>query len=89
MKGGRLWSGMCLLLTGLCAVAAGCSKIPAGVVPVSGCVTLDGQPLAGAVVTFQPIRPDDPRAGPRAFAPKQAPSRFSADSQPAQALFGA
>jgi hypothetical protein len=53
---------MCLLLTGLCAVAAGCSKIPAGVVPVSGRVTLDGQPLAGAVVTFQPIRPDDPRA---------------------------
>jgi hypothetical protein len=35
---------------------AGCSRIPADVVPVSGQVTLDGQPLAGATVTFQPIR---------------------------------
>jgi hypothetical protein len=32
-------------------------------VPVSGRVTLDGQPLAGAVVTFQPLRPENPRAG--------------------------
>src|SRR3977135_1292047 len=34
-----------------CAVAAGCHR---DVVPVSGRVTLNGQPLAGAVVTFQP-----------------------------------
>src|SRR5262245_9847319 len=36
--------------------SAGCSRIPSGVVPVGGQVTLDGQPLAGATVTFQPVR---------------------------------
>jgi len=41
----------------LIAVAmAGCSPVPAGVVPVSGRVTLAGKPLNGAVVTFQPVR---------------------------------
>jgi hypothetical protein len=39
----------------LVAMALGCGA-QAGVVPVSGRVTLGGQPLAGAVVTFQPIR---------------------------------
>jgi hypothetical protein len=34
-------------------VFSGCNG---DIVPVSGRVTLDGQPLAGAVVTFQPIR---------------------------------
>ncbi|MCI0359026.1 MAG: DUF4198 domain-containing protein [Planctomycetaceae bacterium] len=42
-----------LLILGL---GAGCSQIPPGVVPVSGQITLDGQPLAGATVTFQPVR---------------------------------
>jgi len=42
----------CLLLTG-CETS---------VVPVSGRVTLDGKPLAGAVVTFQP-RADGPASG--------------------------
>jgi hypothetical protein len=35
----------------MCAGATGCQ---ANVVPVSGRVTLNGKPLAGAVVTFQP-----------------------------------
>jgi len=35
-------------------IAAGCSPAPPNVVPVSGRVTLAGEPLAGAVVTFQP-----------------------------------
>jgi hypothetical protein len=54
---------MSLVLTGLWLLAGGCARTPAGVVPVSGRVTLDGEPLAGAVVTFQPIRADNPRAG--------------------------
>jgi len=34
---------------------AGCSLTPRDVVPVSGQVTLGGEPLAGATVTFQPV----------------------------------
>ena len=45
-------------LVGGCAamaaiLVAGCNS---DIVPVSGLVMLDGQPLVGAVVTFQPIR---------------------------------
>lgn len=40
----------------LLALAAGCGG--GAVAPVSGKVTLGGQPLPGAVVTFQPIRED-------------------------------
>jgi len=44
-----------LLLGGLCLVAlGGCGK-SSNVVPVSGRVTMDGQPLAGARITFQPV----------------------------------
>src|SRR5262245_8916843 len=41
----------CLLATVVLAAATGCQR---NVVPVSGRVTLNGKPLAGAVVTFQP-----------------------------------
>lgn len=34
---------------------AGCTPGSSAIVPVSGIVTLDGQPLAGANVSFQPI----------------------------------
>jgi hypothetical protein len=36
----------------LAALASGCQD---NIVPVSGEVTLNGKPLAGAVVTFQPV----------------------------------
>lgn len=39
----------------LAAASAGCSKSPYKLVPVSGVVTLDGQPIAGGIVNFQPI----------------------------------
>jgi hypothetical protein len=42
-------------------LAAGCSR--SDIVPVSGRVTLDGKPLAGAVITFQPI--SDPNSDVR------------------------
>jgi hypothetical protein len=40
-------------------IASGCHS---DIVPVSGRVTLDGQPLPGAIVTFQPVR--EPSAEP-------------------------
>jgi hypothetical protein len=47
LPGARSLAGLALL------VAAGCGG-DAGLVDVSGRVTLDGQPLAGAVVEFRP-----------------------------------
>lgn len=44
---------------GFAVVLAGCQS---EIVPVSGRVTLDGKPLTGAIVTFQPVR--DPSADP-------------------------
>jgi hypothetical protein len=41
-----------LVLTVACT---GCNRSPFDRVPVSGVVTLDGQPLAGGIVNFQPI----------------------------------
>lgn len=40
----------------LVACLAGCVQHLEGVVPVAGVVLLDGQPLADAVVTLQPLR---------------------------------
>ncbi len=42
------------VLLGLLAFA-GCTPRSSAIVPVSGVVTLDGQPLVGAMVNFQPI----------------------------------
>jgi hypothetical protein len=42
---------------------AGCGeRLP--VVPVSGTITLDGQPLAGASIITQPVATDSPNPGP-------------------------
>jgi hypothetical protein len=45
---------LCSLVAAL-ALVAGCSE-PTGIAQVSGVVLLDGRPLDGAVVTFQPRR---------------------------------
>ncbi|MBM4010692.1 MAG: hypothetical protein ACKO4Z_12955 [Planctomycetota bacterium] len=47
----RLGSVVLLLL----ASCGGCNKSPFALVPVSGTVLLDGKPLAGGVINFQPI----------------------------------
>jgi hypothetical protein len=38
-------------------VLSGCSRRPKNVAPVTGKVTLGGQPLAGAMITFAPTTP--------------------------------
>jgi hypothetical protein len=48
-------------------LCAGCGEsLP--VAPVSGRVTFDGQPLAGATITTQPIGADSQNPGPGSFA---------------------
>ena len=42
------------LLIAAMAVQCGCGSEPRGLVPVAGVVTLDGKPVPGSVVTFQP-----------------------------------
>jgi hypothetical protein len=49
---------VCLCLGAL----IGCGSDTAAYVPVSGAVTLDGKPLAGAGVSFEPKRRGDPPA---------------------------
>jgi hypothetical protein len=41
------------------SVSGGCSDSELPIAPISGKVTLDGQPLADAVVRFQPLRTGD------------------------------
>jgi hypothetical protein len=42
------WSVLCLVFT------VGCGS-DSGTIPVHGAVTLDGKPLSGGVITFQPV----------------------------------
>ncbi len=55
---------------GLCGLLNGCRESKSyDLAPVSGIVTLDGQPLAGAIVNFQPIATgDDVSVGPGSTA---------------------
>ena len=48
----RSWIMAAFLLV---IVATGCKPSPFVLVPVSGTVLLDGQPLAGGVINFQPL----------------------------------
>jgi hypothetical protein len=61
----------------LALLAAGCGeKFP--LAPVAGTVTLDGRPLAGARVGFEPVRAGaDPEAGPGSYATTGADGRFT------------
>lgn len=56
---------MCLAILTLLAIAApGCDNKGYKVVEVSGLVTLDGQPVPGSVVNFQPIADGSDNVGP-------------------------
>src|SRR5262249_49022208 len=56
-------SGLLFCIVLVVAAAPGCSRRPANVVRVKGKVTLGGQPLAGAVVTFSPTGPGNSSIG--------------------------
>src|SRR5262249_28886803 len=67
---GRLIVLSCVLLPAL-----GCGGTT--VVPVSGKVTLNGKPLAGATVTFQPYYKDKREAGPASSGETNAQGEFT------------
>ncbi|MCA9270687.1 MAG: hypothetical protein KDA41_19530 [Planctomycetales bacterium] len=61
----------------LLAALVGCGGESYPMAPVSGRVTLDGQPLAGARVGFEPRRQgESPNAGPGSYATTDADGRF-------------
>jgi hypothetical protein len=49
-------------------LVAGCSDAEYPVVPVAGVVTLDGEPLAGGVINFQPVSTSKGSSGPGSSA---------------------
>jgi hypothetical protein len=83
----RFPGGVALLLLLLCGVGCG-SKYD--VVPVSGVITLDGQPLADATVSTQPAAtPDNPNPGPGSYAHTDAEGRFALGLQTEKVQAGA
>jgi hypothetical protein len=68
----------CLVLLPCALLTLGCSSDPYNVVPVSGTVTFNGKPLAGAHVLFQPVRTgSDIEVGPESVGRTDAQGRFT------------
>ena len=77
-RGKRRWlaGSFCLLSLVFTCVFSGCGGKPSyELVPVSGRVTLDGQPLANARVNFQPTR-DQANPGPGSSGVTDAEGHF-------------
>ncbi|MDO5552493.1 MAG: carboxypeptidase-like regulatory domain-containing protein [Planctomycetia bacterium] len=68
---------LCLLTILLVTAAIGCKKARV-YVPVTGTLTLDGKPIAGATVSFLPVAPDGTAAAGRT----DASGTFSLSSGP-------
>ena len=73
---GRLPGSLLLLAISVLPIA-GCSPAPKGIAPVSGRVRLDGKPLAGAVITFQPVRGSATADSAGSFGHTDAEGRFT------------
>jgi hypothetical protein len=68
-------AGSGLLAAALALVSVGCGS--GHVAPVSGQVTLDGEPVANARVTFQPLgSADNPNPGPGSYGITGADGRY-------------
>lgn len=72
----------CCLVSSVClALIGGCHKSPFALVPVSGTVTMNGQPLANGVVSFQPVATIGDNAGPGSSGRCDAAGRFTLATQ--------
>ena len=68
------YRSFCLLF---CIVLLGCDGSPYEIVPVSGSVTLDGEPLPDALVSFQPVgSASSTQPGPGSFGRTNAGGRY-------------
>jgi hypothetical protein len=67
----------CLLSAILCTLLlGGCGRPGYQTAPVSGRVTLNGEPLTDATITFQPTGEGKPYPGPGSFGVTDADGRF-------------
>ncbi|MEM7809954.1 MAG: hypothetical protein AAF532_00550 [Planctomycetota bacterium] len=76
-RGRAAWLSRAAFIT---LVSVGCGEQPEefGVVPVSGRITLDADPLVGAKLRFTPkAGPDSVLAGPYSYAETDADGRYS------------
>ena len=67
----------------MCLLLAGCSDTPTSrLVPISGVITMDGQPLVGALVEFEPVpgRAGDPSFNPSSSGTTDGEGRFWLDT---------
>jgi hypothetical protein len=53
----------CTIVVAFLVVIAGCGRSGPQIAPVHGRITLEGQPLAGADIRFQPDGPERPSVG--------------------------
>lgn len=73
----RPWRTEFLASAAILLAAVGCSKAAFPTVPVTGRVTLDGEPAARVTVLFNPIRQGDSlEAGPSSMATTDAEGRY-------------
>ena len=67
-----------LLLAAVAVTAVGCSREPYDTAPVSGRVTLNGQPVASVAVLFQPVAPEgNINPGPGSYGITDADGRYT------------
>ena len=75
-------AGAAFLPMALLVLVSGCSKPSCELAPVSGTVTLDGEPLADAIVSFVPQRKESGEtAGPSSVAVTDGKGHFKLKSR--------
>lgn len=78
---GKCSAHVFLAVTLCTAIAIGCNAKPYGLAPVSGVVTLDGQPAAGVDVSFQPQGAGDANPGPGSAGTCDDAGRYELQTQ--------
>jgi hypothetical protein len=90
IRGRSNWSGGCAVLVALVAMClSGCGSSEGySLVPVSGTITLDGQPLAGASISFQRAG-GDATVGPGSGGVTDASGKYELKTAEADSRSGA